>query len=217
MAGFDAILRRRYAAAAVGATPLAAELRNLLADWPADQEPMPGAPVSLPACSHLAAALAAGRAGPEAALAQAIAALAPALAWTYGYPARAGQPGLSAAIAFTQIVGPAGLLRSERLRVGLTLIAPGTDYPAHAHPAVETYLVVSGAALWRLGEQPSRVEPPGSLIFHPGGMAHAMRTWGEPLLAVYSWSGDVLSPSVYVDRQRAAAAPQERASRARGA
>jgi quercetin dioxygenase-like cupin family protein len=121
------------------------------------------------------------------------------LRWTYGYPARPRRRDLSAAIAFSQIVGPAGLLRSERLRLGLNLIAPGTDYPAHAHPAVETYLVVSGTALWRLGDQPPRVEPPGSLIFHPGGTAHSMRTWGEPLLAVYSWSGDVLSPSVYVD------------------
>ena len=49
--------------------------------------------------------------------------------------------------AFCQIAGPTGLGRSERIRLGLTLIAPGTDYPAHAHPAVETYLVIAGTAL----------------------------------------------------------------------
>ena len=124
--------------------------------------------------------------------------LAPALAWTYSYPARPGQPDLSSAVAFSQIVGPGGFRRSDRLRLGLTLIAPRTHYPPHAHPAIETYLVIAGTAFWRLGEAAAVAQPPGALILHPGGAAHAMRTGAEPLLAIWSWRGDVTSPSVYL-------------------
>ena len=143
-------LHHRYVAAAAGPA-LAAELRALLAAWPLRCDTIPPAPKRLPACDHLDTALAAGRSGPEAGLAEALSALSPALAWTYSYPARAGQPDLSAAVAFSQIVGPGGFRPSDRLRLGLTLIAPGTHYPPHAHPAIETYLVIAGTALWRLG------------------------------------------------------------------
>jgi quercetin dioxygenase-like cupin family protein len=78
------------------------------------------------------------------------------------------------------------------------LIAPETRYPPHAHPAIETYLVIAGTALWSLGTAPGAAQPPGALILHPSGEAHAMRTQAEPLLAIWSWRGDVTSPSVYL-------------------
>jgi len=118
----------RYAAATAGPA-LAAELRALLAAWPAACDTTPPAPKRLPARDHPDAALAAGRSGPEAGLAEALSVLSPALAWSYSYPARAGQPDLSAAVAFSQIVGPGGLKASDRLRLGLTLIAPRIHYP----------------------------------------------------------------------------------------
>ncbi len=191
-------LHHRYATATAGRA-LAAELQALLAAWPAESDTIPPVPKRLPACDHLDAALAAGRSGPEAGLAEALSVLTPALAWTYSYPAGAGQPDLSAAVAFSQIVGPAGLRSSDRLRLGLTLIAPGTHYPSHAHPAIETYLVIAGTALWRLGAAAAAAQPPGALIFHPSGLAHAMQTGAEPLLAIWSWRGDVTSPSVYLE------------------
>jgi quercetin dioxygenase-like cupin family protein len=191
-------LHRRYATATVGPV-LAAELRELLAGWPTESDTIPSSPKRLPACDHLDTALAAGRSGPEAGLAEALSALSPSLAWTYSYPARAGQPDLSAAVAFSQIVGPRGFRQSDRLRLGLTLIAPATHYPPHAHPAVETYLVIAGTALWRLGGAKPAAQPPGALIFHPSGIAHAMETEAEPLLAIWSWRGDVTSPSVYLE------------------
>ena len=192
-------LHRRYAAAAAPAVPPAAEFRSLLAVWPEGREPTLPTPKRLPACDHLATALSAGLSGPEAGLAEVLSELAPALAWTYSYPARAGQPDLSSAVAFSQIIGPGGIRRSDRLRLGLTLIAPGTHYPPHAHPAIETYLVIAGSALWSLGDAAAAAQPPGALIFHPSGMAHAMQTGTEPLLAIWSWRGDVTSPSVYLE------------------
>jgi hypothetical protein len=195
--GFLARLRGRYATA-IGAPGVGDELRDLLAAWPAESDTTPPAPKRLPACDHLEGALTAGRSGPEAGLAEALSALSPLLAWTYSYPARTGQPDLSAAVAFSQIVGPGGFRPSDRLRLGLTLIAPATHYPPHAHPAIETYLVIAGTALWSLGAAAAAAQPPGALILHPSGMAHAMQTGAEPLLAIWSWRGDVTSPSVYL-------------------
>lgn len=154
-------------------------------------------PTRLPACDFLDDALALGGNGPEADIAGAISAIAPALRWTYSYPDDPRLTGLASAIAFTQIMGRQGLKPDDRMLMGLTLVAPGTIYPPHAHPAVEFYLVIAGTALWQAGHEPAMARPPGSLIFHPSGIAHAMTTAAEPLLAVFTWHGDILSPSVY--------------------
>lgn len=153
-------------------------------------------PTRLPACDHLEDALTLGRSGPESGIAHAIASIAPALGWTYSYPDDPRWPGLSAAVAFSQIAGPRGLLHDDRILLGLTLMAPHTLYPRHVHPAVEFYLVIAGTALWQRGEQ-TALQPPGSLIFHPSGIAHAMTTGADPLLAVFTWHGDISSPSIY--------------------
>jgi quercetin dioxygenase-like cupin family protein len=187
-----------YPTATVGIERSAERQAPQLAAAPAESDTIPPAPKRLPPAIILDAALAAGGSGPEAGLAAELSALAPSLAWIYSYPARAGQPDLSAAVAFSQIVGPGGFRPSDRLRLGLTLIAPGTHYPPHAHPAIETYLVIAGTALWGLGATAAAAQPPGALILHPSGMAHAMQTGAEPLLAIWSWRGDVTSPSVYL-------------------
>jgi quercetin dioxygenase-like cupin family protein len=194
---FLAALRHRYATT-TAEPALAGELRELLAAWRVEGGTIPPAPKRMPACDHLDAALASGRSGPEAALAGALSELVAAVAWTYSYPPRPGQRDLSAAVAFSQILGPGGLRPSDRLRLGLTLIAPGTHYPPHAHPAIETYLVIAGRARWSLGEAAAAERPPGALILHPSGIAHAMQTGAEPLLAIWSWRGDVTAPSVYL-------------------
>jgi quercetin dioxygenase-like cupin family protein len=197
---FLGALRRRYASGAASAAPaFASELQALLAVWPGPAPLLHPVPSRSPAYEHLGDALAAGRRGTEASLATALAGLSGALAWGYGYPDRSDAPDLSSRVAFCEIVGPGGLLPSNDLRLGLTLIAPATHYPAHAHPAIETYLVVAGSALWQQGSDQPEVQPPGALIFHPSNISHAMRTDGDPLLAIYSWRGDLASPSVYLD------------------
>ncbi|HEY2111625.1 MAG TPA: dimethylsulfonioproprionate lyase family protein [Dongiaceae bacterium] len=155
--------------------------------------PHPG----LPACDHLEAALAAGRSGPEAGLAEALSALSPArLDLQLPCPRR---PARSFRRRRLQPDRRAGRLRpSDRLLLGPTLIAPSTHYPPHAHPAIETYLVIARTALWSLAGAVAAAQPPGALILHPSAMAHAMQTGAEPLLAIWSWRGDVTSPSVYL-------------------
>jgi len=175
------------------------EIDTLLALSSSDAGPLsPVSPTRLPACDFLPDALALGDLGPEADIARALSAIAPALHWTYSYPDDPRLNGLASAIAFTQIIGRQGLKRDNGLLLGLTLMAPHTIYPLHAHPAVEFYLVIAGTALWQAGHEPAMARPPGSLIFHPSGVAHAMTTAAEPLLAVFTWHGDIMSPSVYL-------------------
>jgi quercetin dioxygenase-like cupin family protein len=121
------------------------------------------------------------------------------LPWRYSYPPRAGAGSLEHNIAFAEIIGPEAPFRSDSVCLGLTLIAPRTLYPSHRHPAIETYYVVAGTALWTL-DGTSHVNPPGTHILHPSQAVHSMQTHAEPLLAIYSWSGpDVHTPSVYAE------------------
>lgn len=174
------------------------EIDTLLGLSLTDERPQsPVRPFRLPACDFLEDALALGRNGPEGTIAGAISAIAPALRWTYSYPDDPRRPGLASSVAFAQIIGPQGLKRDDRRLLGLTLMAPETVYPPHTHPAIEFYLVIAGTALWQAGHQEASACLPGSLIFHPSGIAHAMTTEAEPLLAVFTWHGNIASPSVY--------------------
>lgn len=175
----------------------AAALRAL-AGHPVAVHPAPPRPARQPATTFLGQSLAAALSGPEAALAETIQALAPDLAWTYGYPFDPTRPDLGDRIAFADVLGPGGLGPAQDFSAGLTLIAPETLYPLHAHPAIELYVVIAGTARWRAGQDAPRSNPPGSLILHPSGVPHATETAAEPLLALYTWRGDLASPSVFL-------------------
>ena len=64
---------------------------------------------------------------------------------------------------------------------------PGAFYPLHRHKASEIYHVISGTAEWQRDGEPWRRRPPGEWFFHASDQGHAMRTAGEPLLAVAAW------------------------------
>lgn len=135
---------------------------------------------------------------PVADVLSAFAPLLPALPWRYGYTPRPDLPGLESRMGWAELVGPLAPFRSDRVCLGLTAIGPHTRYPEHAHPAVEVYFVVSGTARWTANGV-TRARPPGSYILHPANVVHAMEASDEPLLAAYTWSGDIVSPSIYLD------------------
>jgi quercetin dioxygenase-like cupin family protein len=178
------------------------EITELRATWPGRTIHAAAVePKHLPVCDHLPFALERGTADREANLALSIAALAPTLRWTYSYPTNPRDRDLSSKVAFAQIVGARGLQPDSEIHIGLTLIAPHVVYPAHLHPAVELYLVIAGTALWQSGHAEPAMKPPGSVILHPSNVVHAMTTFEEPLLAIWTWRGDLVSPSVYVNAQ----------------
>jgi mannose-6-phosphate isomerase-like protein (cupin superfamily) len=145
----------------------------------------------------LAQAIAAAKSGPGAPVATALAAMPDGLAWYYSYAPRPGDADTADRIAFAELIGPDGPLMAPGCRVGFTLMAAGTDYAMHAHPAIELYAVIAGHAEWATPGAARRV-PPGGLVLHPSNQPHAMRTLAEPLLALYGWRGDILSPPFYL-------------------
>jgi len=142
-----------------------------------------------PVCRYLAAALDLGEAGPAAAVAAAARPFAAELGWRHWYRVDHKLPDFSQSYAHAEVVGPSGPVSSYDLRCGFILMAPHTLYPAHAHSAVELYLVLGGSAEWRRGAEPWVRRPPGAFILHPSRIGHAMRTAEEPMLALFAWHG----------------------------
>jgi mannose-6-phosphate isomerase-like protein (cupin superfamily) len=144
---------------------------------------------------HLRAVLdLADHSAPE--VAAALRPIAAQLPWRYGYAPRGDVPGLDNAMGWAELVGPAAPILSREVCFGLTLIGPHTHYPPHRHPAVELYRIVVGHPHWTVGETTS-VRSPGTAILHEANVVHAMRTEDAPLLAIYSWTGDVETPSAW--------------------
>ena len=119
------------------------------------------------------------------------------LPWRYSYTPRPDAPDIGERMAWAELVGPIAPFHSNKVCLGLTAIGPNLLYPLHRHPAVETYLVVSGTANWTANGV-THCHPPGTLILHPANLVHAMQTSDEPLLAAYAWTGEVEMLSVYV-------------------
>lgn len=191
----DALLAEYVRPAAVEADALAEIVAVAEQVRAAAPEPLTFTPTGHPVIRHLESVLAAAEDhAPH--LAAALRPVADILPWRYGYAPRPDAPGLEHRMAWAELVGPAAPFHSDHVGLGLTLIGPHTYYPPHRHPAVEVYRVVAGIAEWSaVGRSAAR--PPGSVILHPSNVVHAMRTADQPLLAVYSWSGDVVSPSVW--------------------
>jgi hypothetical protein len=156
-----------------------------------------GLPFGLPACRFWAAAIAAeGGTDSLAGLRHALAALGPWLVWTQNPNYRRAQPSEDFLdhYGYAVVAGPRegapALVEHATLALGVLLLGPGTHYPLHQHPATEIYVPLNKAEWWR-GEGPWREEAPGAVILHPSEIPHATRTGGEPLLAIYLWSGDL--------------------------
>lgn len=93
--------------------------------------------------------------------------------------------------AFVRIAGPAGIHKTDELSFGLFLQAPGCFYASHRHEAEELYFTLSGEAQWQKDEAEFASVPPGRLIHHLPWQPHATRTEETPILAMWSWTGNL--------------------------
>lgn len=123
--------------------------------------------------------------------------IAERLPWRYGYTPRTDAPGLEGAMGWAELIGPLAPVVSRDVCFGLTLIGPRTYYLPHRHPAVELYRIVVGDPHWTVVTETARRQP-GDAILHESNVVHAMQTDDQPLLAIYSWTGDVDTPSEWV-------------------
>ena len=48
-----------------------------------------------------------------------------------------------------QLIGPEGMIRTDRVRLGIYWHAAHTFYPAHRHNATELYHILSGTGFWQ--------------------------------------------------------------------
>lgn len=119
-----------------------------------------------------------------AALGQALAALAPALAWDRRKTSTPANQPFHDGHANATLAGPGGYERREDVWVGATLMAPGILYPDHSHPPEEVYLALSEGEWWNSDmewTEPGR----GGIIYNPPGILHAMRSGQRPFLALW--------------------------------
>ena len=131
----------------------------------------------------------------ERTLARAVAAASPHLRWIAPYQVGDGADELVAAYASAMLSMPGRPPRFDHqapwaipdVLVAFTMQAPDTLYPLHRHKAPEIYHVISGTAEWQRDGEPWRRRLPGEWLFHASDQGHAMRTAGEPLLAMAAW------------------------------
>jgi hypothetical protein len=144
------------------------------------------APARPPVCRHLPSALEQARRAPGTvgALAAAFAAIEPRLEWKARPGAEAHGDAFLNGHANAALVGTEGLEIRSDVWIGVSLMAPDTRYPDHRHPPEEIYIVLSRGE-WRQAEKPWHEPGIGGLVYNPPNILHAMRSMGQPLLALW--------------------------------
>jgi quercetin dioxygenase-like cupin family protein len=132
-------------------------------------------------------------------LARPLASLGAALRWTQNpnYRRRPPAPDFLWRYGYAQFAGPPAaptLIETEELAFGVLMLAPGTLYPGHSHPAEEIYMPLASAR-WKRGNEAWRERPGGDLVHHPPNRLHATEAGRAPLLALYLWQGALGMPA----------------------
>lgn len=142
-------------------------------------------PGRLAVCDWIAPALDLARGTGREGLAQAFAAVEGRLAWRRRPSARPEDGVFWNGHANAEILGPNGLERRNDVWLGVTLMAPGVDYPTHSHPPAEIYLALTPGEWWNADMDWT---DPGlaGCIHNPPGIAHAMRSGTTPFLAFWA-------------------------------
>ncbi|MES0824122.1 dimethylsulfonioproprionate lyase family protein [Ruegeria sp. SCP11] len=94
------------------------------------------------------------------------------------------------------IVGEGGPFSSRQIRMWVVYMPPGLYYPWHHHPAEETYLVISGSAVFKRKGCPDETLGEGSTVFHESNQPHAMETLEDPVLCMVAWRNGFDTPPV---------------------
>ncbi len=122
--------------------------------------------------------------------AQALRVIAPKLNWWQRTADVEPGSAFATGHANTTLIGKGGLEERDDVWVGISLMAPGIEYPEHHHPPEEVYLVLSPGHWQQAGGD--WFEPQiGGLVHNTPNILHAMRSGSAPLLAVWClWKDD---------------------------
>ena len=75
-----------------------------------------------------------------------------------------------------ELLGPYGLVKSEKVRLGLYGMLPNFEYGIRSHPAEEVFVMFAGQAFWKRGAAAYEILGPGGRSYHPSMMPHANKT-----------------------------------------
>ena len=92
-----------------------------------------------------------------------------------------------ATYGWTDLAGPEGPYAADGFRLMLGYWGQGLIYPDHSHPPEEHYMVLSGSAWFRLGDDPFEKLGPGEVFHVPAGAIHSADMRDEGLLAISIW------------------------------
>ncbi len=83
-----------------------------------------------------------------------------------------------------EIIGPEGLVFSDAVKLGVTVMSPGVTFPDHHHPPEEVYVVLS-PGYWRQNDEDWWSPGPGGYVYNPPDILHAMKSEDSPLFALW--------------------------------
>ncbi len=139
----------------------------------------------VPGCRHLSRTLDLGESGPAAAVATAIRALEPTLAWAQNPRYNVDNKGAD----FMDRYGwsALGLTGSSAMAFGVLLLGPEIEYPLTSYESEGIFLVIGGSPEWKCGDDPWERVAAGDIICREYGGAEGKRPGDEPMLALYAW------------------------------
>ena len=100
--------------------------------------------------------------------------------------------------AFAEIIGKRGPFVSDRIRAGIGIWGPDILYPRHRHQAEEIYVVLAGAAEFKIGAAEEVMRSAGDVIKVESNTPHGFRTFDQSLVVYYLWqAGDLRQTSSF--------------------
>lgn len=93
--------------------------------------------------------------------------------------------------AYSQIAGPMCPYQSDELRFGIFFLPANYTYAAHIHGADEIYVPIAGQGEWAFDLQDFEAWPLNTVVPVESMRPHALRTIEQPLLMLYTWTGDI--------------------------
>lgn len=107
-------------------------------------------------------------------------------------PWRAAGGGKMPAVGACELIGPQGISECNSHRAGLFFQPAQLFYDWHRHAAEEIYLPLCGDAQWHAAKRPPLAAVAlKDFVHHPSWQPHACQTFAAPLLAIWTWSGDI--------------------------
>ncbi len=83
--------------------------------------------------------------------------------------------------------GVEGRIQPDDIYMGTWELAPNAIYHGHKHETPEIYYIISGKALWTVGDETQEVRKGSSIYTRPGEVHKMVNLGEEPVQAIWIW------------------------------